>query len=114
MKNIAHNNADMKEGKNTAIIAYCTIIGLIIAFILNSSKKNPFASFHLKQSLGLGLTGLTLYIIGKVPYVGGVLNLLGLAILFYMWVMGLMNAINGAEKPVPLLGNAYKELFKNI
>ncbi|WP_419211517.1 DUF4870 domain-containing protein [Maribacter sp. X9] len=114
MKNIHPNNADMKEGKNTAIIAYCTLIGLIIAFTLNSSKKNPFANFHIKQSVGLALTGLILYIIDKVPYIGGILNLLGLIILFYMWIMGLMNAINGVEKPVPLLGNAYKELFKNI
>lgn len=114
MKNMDHNRPQVKEGKNTAIIAYCTLIGLLVAFIMNSSKKNPLASFHIKQSAGLALTGLTLYLIGKVPYIGGVLNFLGLAILVIMWIMGLMNAINGVEKPVPILGNNYKELFKNL
>ena len=44
------------EGKNIAIIAYITIIGLIIAFVMNNEKKDHFASYHIKQSLGLGLT----------------------------------------------------------
>lgn len=114
MNNMENYTAETKEGKNTAIIAYCTLIGLIIAFIMNSSKKDPFARFHIKQSFGIALTGLALSIIGKVPYVGGILNLLGLIFIVYMWVMGLINAINGVEKPVPLLGNTYKELFKTI
>ena len=31
-----------------------------------------------------------------------------------MWVIGLMNAINGKEKPIPFLGVKYAEWFKNI
>ena len=31
-----------------------------------------------------------------------------------MWIMGLMNAINGKEKTVPLLGNKYEEWFSGI
>ena len=39
------------EGKNIAIISYITIIGLIIAFVMNNDKKDAFASYHIKQSL---------------------------------------------------------------
>lgn len=52
------------EGKNIAIIAYITIIGLIIAFVMNNDKKDAFASYHIKQSLGLAVTGLALGVIG--------------------------------------------------
>jgi hypothetical protein len=31
-----------------------------------------------------------------------------------MWIMGLVNAINGQEKPVPILGNKYLEWFENL
>lgn len=31
------------EGKEIAIIAYLTIIGLIAAFIMNNDKRAPFA-----------------------------------------------------------------------
>lgn len=102
------------EGKNMAIIAYITIIGLIIAFVMNNDKKNSFASYHIKQSLGMALTGLSLGIIGLIPILGWLINILGIFILLYMWVMGLMNAINEKESPVPILGKKYVEWFKNI
>ncbi|MDD3720985.1 MAG: hypothetical protein PHW92_00660 [Lutibacter sp.] len=102
------------EGKNTAIIAYITIIGLIIAFVMNNDKKEPFASYHIKQSLGLALTGLALGVIGMVPILGWIINILGIFVLLYMWVVGLMNAINGKESAVPFLGEKYMEWFKNL
>ena len=43
------NTGTVQEGKTIAIISYITIIGLIIAFIMNQSKKNSFASFHIRQ-----------------------------------------------------------------
>ncbi|GGG39893.1 DUF4870 domain-containing protein [Bizionia arctica] len=104
----------VNEGKNIAVIAYITIIGLIIAFVMNNEKKNPFASYHIKQSLGLALTGLALGVIGMIPILGWIINIIGIFVLIYMWIMGLVNAINGNEKPVPILGNKYLEWFKNL
>ncbi len=46
--------------KTTAIIAYITLIGLIIAFVQNQDKKDEFAKFHIVQSLGLLLTSFAL------------------------------------------------------
>tara|TARA_R110002012_G_scaffold320402_2_gene543942 strand:+ start:52286 stop:52630 length:345 start_codon:yes stop_codon:yes gene_type:complete len=102
------------EGKNIAMIAYITLIGLIIAFVMNNDKKDAFASYHIRQSLGLALTGLALGIIGMIPILGWIINILGIFVLLYMWVMGLMNAINGKESPVPFLGKKYNIWFKNI
>ena len=57
--------ATIEEGKSNAIISYLTIIGTIIAFYLNNDKKNDFASFHIRQALGLWLTFFALgYVIG--------------------------------------------------
>ncbi|MFD2916594.1 DUF4870 domain-containing protein [Psychroserpens luteus] len=114
MSSIENNTVTTNEGKNIAIIAYITLIGLIIAFVMNNDKKNEFAKYHIKQSLGLALTGLALGMIGMIPILGWIINILGIFVLLYMWIMGLINAINGQEKPVPILGNKYLEWFKNL
>ncbi len=102
------------EGKTTAIIAYITLIGLIIAFVMNNDKKDPFASYHIKQSLGLGLTGLAMGAIGIIPIIGWLINLVGIFVLLYMWIMSLLNALNNKKKPAPILGKKYEEWFKGI
>ncbi|MFN3639670.1 MAG: DUF4870 domain-containing protein [Flavobacterium sp.] len=102
------------EGKDIALIAYLTIIGLIIAFVMNNEKKHAFALFHIKQSLGIALTGLALSIIGIIPILGWIISFFGLFFIIYLWIMGLMNAINGKEQVVPILGEKYKEWFKNL
>jgi len=107
-------NETITEGKNMATIAYITIIGLIIAFVQNNEKKNAFAFFHIRQSLGIFVTGLALGIIGMIPILGWIINILGIFVLIYMWIVGLINAINGKEKTVPLLGDKYEEWFKGI
>lgn len=102
------------EGKNIAVIAYLTIIGLIIAFVMNNEKKNDFAGFHIRQSLGVALAGLALGLISMIPVLGWIVFLVGIFVLLYMWVVGLLNAINSKEKTVPLLRAQFAEWFKNL
>lgn len=104
----------IEEGKTMAIIAYITIFGLIIAFIMNNEKKNPFTAYHIRQSLGIGLTGLALSIASYVPFIGWLISLLGTILIIVLWVIALISAINAQEKPVPILGEKYQEWFKNI
>lgn len=104
----------VSEGKTTAIIAYITIIGLIIAFIMNNDKKNSFAAYHIRQSLGIGLTGLALSVVSVIPFLGWIISIFGTIFLLVLWIMGLISALNGQEKPVPLLGEKYQEWLKGI
>lgn len=102
----------IEEGKTTAIISYITIIGLIIAFVMNSSKKNAFASFHIRQMLGISLLSLINgFIIGRFSSIASIVVSLGLLVL---WVIALIGAVNGQEKKIPLLGDQFQEWFKSI
>ena len=103
-----------EEAKKIAIIAYITIIGLIIAFVMNNDKKLDFANYHVRQSVGLCATGVALGVIGLVPILGWIINIIGIFVLLYMWVMALINAINEKKKPAPLLGKKYESWFKGI
>lgn len=102
------------DPKTIAIIAYLTIIGLVVAFVLNNEKKDEFATFHIKQSLGLILISLGLFIIGMIPILGWILSFLGSIFLLYLWIMGLINAINHKTKSVPILGHQFEKWFANI
>ena len=42
-------------GKTTAIVAYLTIIGAIIAITMNNEPKHEFARVHTRQAFGLHL-----------------------------------------------------------
>lgn len=97
-----------------AIVAYLTIIGLLIAFIMNKDKNDPFAAYHIKQSLGLTLCGIAVFVVGMVPILGWIISFFGSLFLLYLWIMGLVNAINGKIKAVPFLGNKFEDWFQNI
>lgn len=102
------------QDKTIAIVAYLTVIGLVIALVLNNEKKDLFAKYHIRQSLGLVLTSIALSLINVIPILGWIVSILGGFVLLYMWVMGLLNAINGRERPVPILGEKYEEWLKSV
>lgn len=102
------------EGKTIAIVAYLTIIGLIVAFVLNNEKKNSFASFHIRQSLGVMLTGLALGVVAMIPFLGWIVALFGWIFILILWVSGFLAALNGKRKPVMILGEKYQEWLGGI
>lgn len=77
---------DIEEGKTIAIIAYITVIGLIVAFVMNSDKKNKYAAFHIRQSLGIGITGLALGVVNIIPILGWIVSIVGVIFVFAMWL----------------------------
>lgn len=94
------------DGKTTAIISYIfTPIGLLIAYIMNSSTKNAFAEYHIGQSVRLAILGVANYVLGSI--LPGMLvfisSLIGLGCLVLM-ILGIINAANGKKTPLPLIG----------
>ena len=105
-------NQTVNEGKTMAIISYITFIGTIIAFIMNNEKKNSFASFHIRQMVGLISLQLVSLIMSN--YINGMLGWIVSLFAFVLWVIGFIGVINGEEKKVPLLGDQFQEWFKGI
>jgi len=106
------------EDRTVAILAYITLIGFIIAIVMHSGKKTTLGAFHLRQILGLFITGLVLWlpgiIISLIPFVNFIMLLLWPAIgitLFVFWIMGLISAVNGQLKPLPVVGAHYQKWF---
>lgn len=106
-------NQSVSEGKTIAIISYITIIGTLIAFIMNQNRHNYFAAYHIRQALGVFLTGLIVNFLQRYIDFNWLDLLLSLGV-FVLWIFGLIAAIQGEEKPVPLLGEQFQEWFRNI
>jgi uncharacterized membrane protein len=72
-------------------------------------------TYHLRQCLGLIVTGLALgiggFILAFVPILGWVAMMCLWVAFFVFWVMGLIAAATGQQKPVPVLGEHYQKWF---
>jgi len=95
-----------EEGKTMAIIAYITLIGLAIAWFMNRDKNNEFAKFHIGQSVRIVVLGIAINIIVRI-----LMSVTGIGMLSFLsfipvvlWVIGLINAINLKDEPIPIIG----------
>lgn len=96
------------DGKTKAIVAHITLIGWIVALVLNQSEnKDEFASFYIRQMLGLLIVSI---LILWIP----VLNLILSIVLLVFWVMSLIGAAGGELKPTPLVGHYFQDWFKAL
>ena len=107
------NNSDVAEGKTIAIISYLTVIGTVVAFVMNQNKRNSFASFHIRQAIGVFLVSLIAnFLRGMSNF--DILSWILVAFMFVLWIIGFVGAIQGEEKRVPFLGDQFQEWFRNI
>lgn len=99
-------NSTVNEGKTMAIISYITLIGLIIAYFMNKGKENSFAAFHIKQSFRLLIFGIILSVlVFALVFATGITSLSYIGYVSYvLMALGIINAVNGQEKKLPIIG----------
>ena len=99
-----------------AAIAYIPIIGWLYVYFLQ--RKDSFAVFHLRQSVGLVLFligtlvgwAIAAYLVALIPYMAPFsVALFTIVIAAYLfgavtWVMGILNALKSKSIPLPLFG----------
>lgn len=81
------------DAKTTGIVAYLTWIGFIVALCAGDKEG---AKFHINQALVIMLFTL----LAPIPCIGWIWGIF----MIVCWFMGFIAAINGEEKPVPLIG----------
>lgn len=103
--------ADIESGKTMGILAY--ILFLIPLF---AARDNKYAMFHTEQAIALWIAFIVIYIVMMVltfvvnaisSTLGCVISILGILpwiAYVVLWVMGLLNAIGGKVKELPVVG----------
>jgi uncharacterized membrane protein len=113
------------DGKTAGIVSYFTIIGWLIAyFAMYKDNKTALASYQLRQTLLYHIVSIVIYYaagaILAAIFFSWSISLYSILIwvinlgLLIMWIVGLIGAINGDQKPIPLIGDKAQSMFSNI
>ena len=100
--------ADVQANKVMGVLAYLSWLVLIPLF---AARNSPFARFHCNQGIVLALAevlaGVILGIARRLPLIGWAFRLVG-GLASIAWivlaVIGILNALNGRAKELPLIG----------
>jgi Predicted membrane protein len=105
--------SETNPGKTTAIVAYITIVGCLIAITMNMEPKNAFARFHTRQAFGIHVLFHALAIL--LTYSGIVYLALPVYIFYFvLWIFGFLQVLNDKMKPLPVLGEYFQKWFTFI
>ena len=103
----------MKSEKSTAFISYIGILGLLIAYLNNKQLRSNFVSFHIRQSLGLSIGFFMLgYTVGNFD--NWTVTLAFWTAFIVLNIYGITTALTASVTAVPLFGNFFQKIFKNI
>jgi len=108
------------DAKTTSWVSYLWWIGWIISLVTsnNTTPKPPLVVFHLRQSLGLLAISTALWILNFMllsTFSGWywIYTCLSVA-LFVLWIIGIISAVQGEEKPIPVVGPLFQQWFQFI
>lgn len=94
------------DARVKAILAHITPIGWVVAIVLNSSNKEEYTSFYIRQTLGLWIVS---FVLNLIPVLGWIFGI----IIFAFWLLSLIYAIQGDKKTIPF-GNYFQDWFSSI
>lgn len=101
----------VENEKLCAILSYL-LVGIIWYFADEKMKKSSFAKYHAKQGIVLLITSFILSAVAwSIPFIGWFLlaPIFNLAIIILV-VIGIVNAANGKEKELPIIGQFANKL----
>ena len=89
-----------------AVLAY---IGPLVIISYLTAKDDMFVKFHIKQGLVLFVAEIVLWFVGMTMFYSlwMILNLINLGLLVFS-ILGIINAVQGQEKELPLVGQFSK------
>ena len=96
-----YSAADIENGKGLSVVAYIGILVLIPIFLANN---NEFIRFHANQGLVLLIAGIAVNVVACIPLVGWIVGLVGGIFCFVAMIIGIVNAVGGKAKELPLIG----------
>ena len=102
---------EVEEGKVFAILSYLIPLFVLVPLIM---KNNEFSLYHAKQCLMILIIAVASSVLNVIPCLGQIVWLVVWVALIVFDVIGLMNAIKGQMKPLPLVGKWGEEWFKGL
>ena len=109
---------EIAEGQTFAILSYALSLTMLpFFFVPLILRNNSFSLYHAKQSLVLWILGVVSLYVGSLLMVFcvGLLIIVATSVLLIVLnIVGLIRAIKGEQKPLPLVGEWAEMWFKGI
>jgi uncharacterized membrane protein len=109
---------EVAEGQTYAILSYALSLTLLpFFFVPLILRNNSFSLYHAKQSLVLWILGVISLYVGSllmVFCVGFLIITATSVLLVVLNIVGLVRAIKGEQKPLPVVGEWAESWFKGI
>jgi uncharacterized membrane protein len=114
-----------ESGKTAGIVSYFSLIGWLIAYFgMHQNNKTSIGSYQLRQTLLLYIAAAGIWIVLDIILIPIILttgffgiywlmNLLWIGFLV-LWIIGLIGAVNGQKKPIPIIGPMAQTMFPGI
>lgn len=96
-----YSDSEISNGKGLSLVAYLGILVLIPIFLANGNK---FIRFHANQGLVLLLAEIVVNVLNCIPFIGRIFGLVGGILCFVFMILGIVNAVKGRAKELPLIG----------
>ncbi len=97
----------IKKGRWLAWLSYFGLLMIIPAVIY---KDNPFVVYHVKQGLVLAILNVFLAFLMIVLQTDKTIDLLANIFTMFLMITGVLNAISGKMKPLPVIGEIAENL----
>ncbi len=101
--------ADTNNNKIMAVLCYLGILWLVP--MLTDAKNDPFVKYHINQGIIFTIFYIVAWIasliLGLIPILGGILSWVIWIAVAVLFVIGILNAINMEEKPLPVIGTLF-------
>ena len=101
--------ADKSNNKVMAVLCYIWILWLVP--LLTDYKNDPFVKYHINQGIIFTLfsivTSIVAWIFGFIPVLGTIVDWARWISIVVFFILGVINAINMEEKPLPLIGTLF-------
>lgn len=93
--------------KMKSMLAHLTPVGWVIAWALNSIKKDSMTSFYLRQLAGL-------YIFFFVTRFIPEYYIVVWGFLFVLWTYSFVGTVKATENLIPFIGALFQKWFKKV
>ena len=107
--NSFHNDsiADPSDIDNNKFMAVLSYLGILVLIPLIAAKQSPYARFHATQGVNVLLVYISSSVITYIPFLpfDGLLSTALYVFAFILSIIGIINALKGEMKPLPLIGH---------
>lgn len=98
------------------IIYIFSIVGAVVALLYEETKNNKLLKYHAKQSLGIFIVWIILYVLvynvlwgifwsnPSMYGIWGTIAMIPGAVTLILSILGILNGMNKKEVPVPIIG----------